>query len=209
MPYDEEALQNAKELQVQIDSKIVVKANELNSEQNESPREQLKSLGLDHFIPDTEEIFSMVKCAIHQGKNGKIDDNAKTHNGFALVTEKNIYFIKKPLKLFGDAQYTREVVPISQVTGLDQTHERWALQWSHHLKITRANNEDILRELSEESVTKFIDAANLQIAKLSQKNNNPIDPIEQLTKLASLLEKGLLTQEEFDIKKKELLGLNS
>jgi hypothetical protein len=209
MPYDEEALQNAKELQVQIDSKIVVKTNELNSEQNESPREQLKSLDLDRFIPDSEEIFCMVKCAIGQGKNGKIDEKSKTHNGFAIVTEKNIYFIKKPLVLFGNPQYTREVVPISQVTGLDQTHERWALKWSHHLKITRANNEDILWELNEETSSKFIDAANIQIAKLSQKSYNSIDPIEQLTKLASLLEKGLLTQEEFDLKKKELLGLKS
>ena len=36
---------------------------------------------------------------------------------------------------------------------------------------------------------------------------NAIDPVEQLTKLAALLEKGLVTQEEFDKKKKELLGL--
>jgi hypothetical protein len=42
------------------------------SEQNKSPREQLKLLDLDRFIPDSEEIFCMVKCAIHQGKNGKI-----------------------------------------------------------------------------------------------------------------------------------------
>lgn len=178
------------------------------SEQNMSPREQLKSLELDRFIPDSEEIFCVVKCAIHKGKNGIIDDKSKTHNGYALVTENNIYFIKKPLQLFSNsAQYTKEVVPISHVTGLDQTHERWALKWSHHVQITRANNEDILRELSEETATKFVDTANAQIAKLSKKNYNTIDPIEQLTKLASLLEKGLITQEEFDLKKKELLGI--
>jgi hypothetical protein len=178
------------------------------SEQNESPREQLKSLDLDRFIPESEEIFCMVKCQIHKGKNGKIDDKSKTHSGFALVTEKNIYFIKKPLQLFGNsAPYTKEVVPISHVTGLDQTHERWALSWSYHVQITRANNEDILRELSEETATQFVDAANAQIAKLGQKNYNTIDPIEQLTKLGSLLEKGLITQEEFDLKKKELLAL--
>ena len=164
MPYDEEALKNAKDLQGQIDSKIVMKIEELNSEQNEPPREQLKLLELDRFIPDSEEIYCMVKCAIHKGKNGKIDDQSKTHLGFALVAEQNIYFIKKPQQLFGKSStYTKEVVPISQVTGLDQTRERWALQWSHHVQITRANNEDILRELTEETATKFIDAANLAI----------------------------------------------
>jgi hypothetical protein len=178
------------------------------SEENMPPREQLKSLDLDRFIPDSEEIYCMVECHIHKGKNGKIDDKSKTHLGFALVTEQNIYFIKKPQQLFGNsATYTKEVVPISQVTGLDQTRERWALEWSHHVQITRANNEDILRKLSEETATKFVDSANAQIAKLSKKNYNAIDPIEQLTKLASLLEKGLITQEEFDLKKKELLGI--
>jgi MoaA/NifB/PqqE/SkfB family radical SAM enzyme len=79
MPYDEEALQNAKELQVQIDSKIVVKTNELNSEQNESPREQLKSLGLDHFIPELHNEFrrntkSFEKAteAIHHIQNARL-----------------------------------------------------------------------------------------------------------------------------------------
>lgn len=178
------------------------------SEQNMSSREQLKSLDLDRFIPDSEEIYCMVKCAIHKGKNGKIDEKSKTHLGFALVTEQNIYFIKKPRGWTANSgTYTKEVVPIFQVTGLDQTRERWALEWSHHVQITRANNEDILRELTEETATKFVDSANAQIVKLSKKNYNTIDPIEQLTKLASLLEKGLITQEEFDLKKKELLGM--
>lgn len=34
-----------------------------------------------------------------------------------------------------------------------------------------------------------------------------IDPVAQVEKLAQLLEKGLLTKEEFEKKKKELLGL--
>jgi hypothetical protein len=34
---------------------------------------------------------------------------------------------------------------------------------------------------------------------------NAPDPIEQLTKLAALLEKGFITKEEFDKKKQELL----
>jgi len=34
-----------------------------------------------------------------------------------------------------------------------------------------------------------------------------IDPVVQVEKLAQLLEKGLLTREEFEKKKKDLLGL--
>lgn len=37
--------------------------------------------------------------------------------------------------------------------------------------------------------------------------NSNVDPIAQVEKLAQLLEKGLLTKEEFDIKKKQILDL--
>jgi uncharacterized protein YwgA len=36
---------------------------------------------------------------------------------------------------------------------------------------------------------------------------NQADPMEQLEKLASLKDKGIITEEEFNAKKKQLLGL--
>ena len=46
-----------------------------------------------------------------------------------------------------------------------------------------------------------------EIAATSSGSNASIDPVAQVEKLANLLEKGLLTREEFDSKKKEILGL--
>lgn len=49
----------------------------------------------------------------------------------------------------------------------------------------------IIRELTASSVGKF----------------NQVDPVTQVEKLAELMDKGLLTREEFETKKKEILGL--
>jgi hypothetical protein len=38
-------------------------------------------------------------------------------------------------------------------------------------------------------------------------NQTIIDPVAQVEKLAGLLDRGLLTKSEFEIKKKEILGL--
>jgi hypothetical protein len=41
----------------------------------------------------------------------------------------------------------------------------------------------------------------------SSSRSSAVDPVSQVEKLAQLLEKGLLTNEEFEKKKRELLGL--
>ena len=46
-----------------------------------------------------------------------------------------------------------------------------------------------------------------EIAATGSGSNASIDPVAQVEKLANLLEKGLLTREEFDSKKREILGL--
>ena len=153
------------------------------------------------LIPDSESVKFSVMCSF----KGKPRDKT----GYAVVTNKNIYLIGSVSKVFGKPDpMTKETIQYSQISGLDQTLENYLTIKTHHVKITRANNDDTIYGLSYESALAFIDMANSQMQ--SQSIGGAIsqsDPIEQLTKLASLLEKGLVTQEEFDKKKKELLGL--
>jgi hypothetical protein len=153
------------------------------------------------LIPDSET----VKFSIRASFKGKPKDKS----GYAVITNKNIYLIGSVTKVFGKADpMTKETIQFSQITGLEQTLENYLTIKTHHIKITRANNNDAIYGLSYESALAFIDVANSQMQ--NQGGGNAVvqsDPIEQLTKLASLLEKGLVTQEEFDKKKKELLGL--
>ena len=55
---------------------------------------------------------------------------------------------------------------------------------------------------------KFVEVLRERLAKRSDGNSSgPISDVEQLEKLVTLLEKGVLTQDEFDKKKQQILGL--
>lgn len=168
------------------------------------PRERLDS-EVANLIPETEEIIYATGCSI-RGRNSS-DTNFV---GTIVVTGNNVYLVKRKFKMFGKPDpLTKESMAINQITGLDQTFEKYLTVKSFHIRITRANNEDVLYGLSEESASKIIETINNQMNKSASSNNSvtitAIDPIEQLTKLATLLEKGLVTQEEFEKKKAELL----
>ena len=51
------------------------------------------------------------------------------------------------------------------------------------------------------------DGPNTSAAASTQEANSSMSAIDEIERLAGLLERGILTQEEFDAKKKELLGL--
>ena len=179
---------------------------ELKEKELLPPRERLDS-EVARLIPESEEVIYSAGCSI-RGRNTK-DTNFV---GTIVITNKNVYLIKRKFKVFGKPDpLTKESMSINQITGLDQTFESYLTVKSFHIRITRANNEDVLYGLGEASASEIIESINSQMNKQSSSDNsvviNGIDPVEQLTKLAALLEKGLLTQEEFDKKKKELLGL--
>jgi hypothetical protein len=162
---------------------------------------------ISNMIPQSEEIVYFAGCSI-RGRNAK-DANFV---GTIVITKKNVYLVKRKFKVFGKPDpLTKETMSIHQITGLDQTFESYLTVKSFHIRITRANNEDVLYGLTEASASEIIESINIQMNNQGSSNSpvtiNAIDPVEQLTKLAALLEKGLVTQEEFDKKKKELLGL--
>ncbi len=170
------------------------------------PRERLDT-ELSSLIPESEEIVYFAGCSI-RGRNAK-DPNFV---GTIVITKKNVYLVKRKFKVFGKPDpLTKETMSISQITGLDQTFESYLTIKSFHIRITRANNEDVLYGLTESIASEIIESINNQMNNQGYSSGsvmiNAVDPVEQLTKLAALLEKGLVTQEEFDTKKKELLGL--
>jgi len=183
-----------------------VPSDQLASKSALPARERMES-EVSSLIPESEEIVHFAGCSI-RGRNAK-DTNFV---GSIVITKKNVYLVKRKFKVFGKADpLTKETMSINQITGLDQTFESYLTVKSFHIRITRANNEDVLYGLTEASASEIIESINSQMNQQGISNNsvtmNAIDPVEQLTKLAVLLEKGLVTQEEFDKKKKELLGL--
>ena len=159
---------------------------------------------MEQMIPKSEEIIFFCDSSI---KGRKPSD--ANFVGRIVVTEKNVYLLKRKFKALGKPDpLTKESMAISQITGIDQTYEKYLTVKSHHVRISRANNEDVLYGLSEENAVAIVENIQKQMNNASNSPTQvfmPPDPIEQLTKLAALLEKGFITQEEFNKKKQELL----
>ena len=183
-----------------------VPMDQLPTKSSLPPRERMES-EVSSLIPESEEIVHFAGCSI-RGRNAK-DTNFV---GTIVVTKKNVYLVKRKFKVFGKPDpLTKETMSINQITGLDQTIESYLTVKSFHIRITRANNEDVLYGLTDASASEIIESINNQMNNQGSSSStgamNALDPVEQLTKLAALLEKGLITKKEFDKKKKELLGL--
>ena len=161
-------------------------------------------LEVEQMIPKSEEIVFSCDSSIKGRKSSDANFVGKV-----VVTGKNVYLLKRKFKAFGKPEpLTKESMPISQITGIDHTFEKYLTVKSHHVRITRANNEDVLYGLSEDNAIAIVENVQNQMNNASNSATQVImssDPIEQLTKLAALLEKGFITQEEFNKKKQELL----
>lgn len=157
------------------------------------------------MISQSEEVKYSCDCSI-RGKGNR----AGNYVGKVVVTDKNVYLLKRRFKAFGSPDpLTKESFSLSQITGLDTTFEKYLTVKSYHVRLTRANNEDELYGLSQHAATRLVEVINEQMHAVNQNSDKSssgvLDPIEQLTKLAALLEKGFITKEEFDKKKQELL----
>lgn len=82
------------------------------------------------------------------------------------------------------------------------------------ISITDGATTRTIENVSNNTVSFFADTVNKEIEIYKQSKNNPvtqvvnnISPADELIKYKQLLDMGVLTQEEFDAKKKELLGL--
>lgn len=74
------------------------------------------------------------------------------------------------------------------------------------------NNIELITELDEINLIKELESKIYELRKSTVKNNNPVQVqssnLDELKKLAELLNAGIITQTEFDQKKKQLLELN-
>lgn len=92
------------------------------------------------MIPQSEDVKYSHNCSI-RGK----ENRAANFVGKVVVTDKNVYLLKRRFKAFGSREpLTKESFSLSQITGLDQTYEKYLTVKSYHVRLTRANNEDEL-----------------------------------------------------------------
>lgn len=162
------------------------------------------SLGL-RKPPGLEEIEPLLK------ENEQVVAMARgTKNRTSLctivLTDQQIYlFSFSGLKSY----FSNEIIPFHLITGVEL---RKKMAEGLVLTITRAGNIDEISGLDTPTAPSFL--SKLQEC-ISNKNSTaptrgvqsqPINPIDQISKLKELLDIGILSQEEFETKKNELLG---
>ena len=81
---------------------------------------------------------------------------------------------------------------------------------THHLQGQADRYADKIVDYSRCPSCHSNDISEIEDVKANQVNNTPApttSPVEEIKKYKELLDMGIITQEEFDIKKKQLLGL--
>jgi hypothetical protein len=141
-------------------------------------------------IPDEEKIVGAAEGL----------DKRSSNKAPILVTSKSVYITKFSGTLFG---IDCLVIPLNKITSV-------SISGAILAKIT-INDGTVVYEVCDiarpyaEKVSAAI--TNSQTEKENSSNNYPFSNADEIRKFKTLLDDGIISQEEFDKKKKELLGL--
>ncbi len=136
--------------------------------------------------------------------SGLVDGNTV----LCICTDKRVLFIDKGL-IYG---ITSTEIPLDMINGV--SYKKGLLLGS--ISITNGAKTSIIENITKADTIKMADTIKLTSEQFKQSlrentsNVAPIQPdssLDDLPKLKKLLDDGILTQDEFDAKKKQILGL--
>ena len=159
--------------------------------------DKLSHKAKEHLDSD-EEILKIIQGAYET----KIMGKDSVRNGIFLATNKKLVFYAK--KITG---YDLEVFPYSKISSFEMGKEFLG----HYISFFSSGNKAKMKwiKMKKEDVKDFVDCVNSMIGKKNEIKNSEgpsLDITEQIKKLAELKDQGVLTEEEFQSKKKDLLS---
>ncbi len=98
--------------------------------------------------------------------------------------------------------FGKNIIPLNKINDIE-TPPVWGTSW---VNIVLNSGEKIQLTVGTNNVKKFVSV----VSGLLEQNSNPKAPtntLDDLEKLSKLKDKGIITQKEFDKKKKQLLNL--
>lgn len=142
---------------------------------------------LPNIIQDNEEIT--------YATSGMVDGNT----WLIVSTNKRIIFLDKGM-FFGLKQIE---IPLNKVNSIG--HKKGLVLGE--IEVWDGASRTKITHVSKESLVPFVEAVNKSKENLEKQQNigNQISVADELMKFKQLLDQGIITQEEFEIKKKELL----
>jgi len=143
------------------------------------------------MIPDTETVIEMASGF----------DKNSANSCPIIVTDKNVYFFNFSTWLLGGLD--QRIIPLKNVTSLSSGGGLLA-----SFVINDGTAEYEVKGIVPKKANDLIQAINEQKAKRIESSVTPApSPTTELRELKSLLDDGIITEEDFNNKKEELLGL--
>jgi len=124
-----------------------------------------------------------------------------------VLTDQKLYSFSYLLVKF---MSNTETIPFGTISGIELKQNLMLL--GLEVKLTRASNTDTITNVNKKSAPAFVKALQDTLAsRTNQKGstitqNQATDPLDQIKKLKDLLDAGVITEVEFQDKKKDLMG---
>ncbi len=131
----------------------------------------------------------------------KLMGSETVRNGIFVATDRRLLFYAK--KFTG---FDLEVFPYENISSIEMGKNLMG----HHISLFASGNKVEMKWINKGEVQLFLNTVKSRIsdvhgAREPASSRETVDPIEQLRKLGELQEAGVITQVEFETKKKEML----
>jgi hypothetical protein len=154
--------------------------------------DKLVEEGKKHLEPGED-----VKFSVMGAYESKIMGKDTVRNGVFLATNNRIVFFGK--RTFG---YDLEVFPYSNISSIEMGKG----MMGHKVSFFSSGNKVSMKWINAGDVSGFMEHVKSNLGKKSE-SGSAASAAEELKKFAELRDAGVITEEEFDAKKKQLLGI--
>jgi hypothetical protein len=146
------------------------------------------------YLNPNEEVVAIVMGAYET----KILGEDSVRNGVLIATNKRLVFYAK--KLMG---YELEDFPFSNISSIESGKN----MMGHNISFFASGNKVKMKWINDGEIKKFVEHVRSEIGKESSSSNSKAENIpDQIEKLSKLKDQGILTEDEFQAKKEDLLS---
>lgn len=146
------------------------------------------------YLNPNEEIVAIVMGAYET----EILGSNSVRTGILVATNKRLVFYAK--KLMG---YELEDFPLSNISSIESGKN----MMGHNISFFASGNKVKMKWINDGEINKFVEYVRSKIGKESSSNDSKEESIlDQIEKLSKLKDQGILTENEFQVKKTDLLS---
>lgn len=118
--------------------------------------------------------------------------------GALIATDRKILFYGK--KTFG---YETEMFPYSNISSIELSKG----MLGHKISFFASGNRAEMGSINSPNVNEFLSIVREKLGKKSEAVQPSTNSVDEIRRYKQLLDEGIISEEEFDAKKKQLLGL--